>query len=426
MSTLSAALSVPGLLRRQHESRERIDAAIVAGVAAALRYARVNVPAYAHPRYEVTSPTSLDEIAHLPVLRKVDVIAAGTDPYHSREFADDAVRVATTSGSTGVMLQVRHDQANYEHDRAANVRRFLTTRRCWPWSRIVHFKPYPWPNAWYQRLGLYRRWVIPTALPARERCERLLAGRPNALVGYPILLRDLLRSLTPDEMNRLRRTLRVVFTESELMTPEVREQLETGFGVPVFDEFSAYELLHIGYDCPQREMHVAEDRCYVEIVDESDEPVPDGVEGYLVVTGYRERAMPLLRYWLGDRAVRSSEPCACGRTFRRLRLASGRADDYVLLPDGERIYAGTFIGMALKTPGIAECMVRQDKYGRITVHLVPDRRVRRGFDELAQAARTWLHDSAGRTFELAFAEAEALELTPGGKGRFVVSDYRPS
>jgi phenylacetate-CoA ligase len=425
MSTLSAALSVPGLLHRQFDPRERIDSAIVAGVAEALRYARANVPAYAEPRYDVGPFTGLDDIARLPVLRKVDVIAAGTDPYHSREFTDGAVRTATTSGSTGMMLQTRHDQANYEHDRAANVRRFLATRRCWPWSRIVHFKPYAWPNAWYQRLGLYRRWVIPAGLPARERRVRLLAGRPNALVGYPILLRDLLRSLTPEELTTLRKTLRVVFTESELMTPEIREQLEAGFGVPVFDEFSAYELLHIGYDCPQGAMHVAEDRCYVEIVDENDSPVPDGVEGYLVATGYRERAMPLLRYWLGDRATRWSQPCACGRTFRRIRLSTGRADDYVLLPDGERIYAGTFIGMALKTPGVAECMVRQDKAGRITVHLVPDRRVGRDFDELVAAARMWLHDSAGRPFELEFAEAETLELTPGGKGRFVVSDFRP-
>jgi phenylacetate-CoA ligase len=145
-----------------------------------------------------------------------------------------------------------------------------------------------------------------------------------------------------------------------------------------------------------------------------------------VVTGYRERAMPLLRYWLGDRAVRLSEPCACGRSFRRIKMSTGRADDFVVLPDRERVYAGTFIGMALKTPGVAECMVRQDKSGRITVFLVPDPRVGRTFAELATDARVWLFDSAGRAFEVDFAEADALELTPGGKGRFVVSERTPT
>ncbi len=253
MSTLSAALSVPGLLRQQYAPRERLDARVVEGVGAVLRYAREHVPAYADHRYDLDRLTSLDDIARLPVLRKVDVLAAGTDPFHSHEFDEKDVRVSTTSGSTGIMLQIRHDHGNYEHDRAANVRRFLATRRCWPWSRIVHFKPFAWPNAWYQRLGLYRREVVSAAAPARERCERLLAARPQALVGYPILLRDLLRSLTAAEMTRLRHTLRVVFTESELMTMAVREQLEAGFGVPVFDEYSAFELLHIGYDCPERQ-----------------------------------------------------------------------------------------------------------------------------------------------------------------------------
>jgi phenylacetate-CoA ligase len=426
MSSLSAALAVPGALRTQYRSRERLDAAIVDGVRDALAYAREHVPAYADPSYHIDAVTSLDDIAALPLLRKVDVLAAGVDAYHSGEFREADVRRYTTSGSTGMMLDVWHDDANFGHDRAVNVRRFLATKRYWPWSRLVHFKPYPWPNAWYQRIGLYRRQVVFSGLPIRTRIDRLLAVRPHAIVGYPVMLRDLLRALSDEEMIRLRRSLRVVFTESELMTPAIRAQLADGFGVPVFDEFSAYELLHIGFDCIEGQMHIAEDRCYVEIVDADGRAVPDGVEGYLVVTGYRERAMPLLRYWLGDRAVRRSETCECGRTLRRLELHTGRADDYVVLPDGERMYAGTFIGMALKTPGIAECMIRQDKTGRITVHLVPDRRVGRNFADLAADGRAWLYGSAGREFDLDFAEADALELTPGGKGRFVVSDYRPS
>ena len=425
MSSLSAAVSVIGMLRRQYQPRQRLDAAAVAGLAQALRYAREHVPAYRDPRYDIGPLTGLDDIARLPPLRKVDVLAAGVDSFHSGQYREQDVRTCTTSGSTGMMLDIWHDRANYEHDRAANVRRFLATGCYWPWSKMVHFKPFPWPNAWYQRLGVYRRTVVSSALPARVRCQRLLAARPHALVGYPILLRDLLRWLTGEQIARLRRTLRVVFTESELMTAEVREQLAEGFGVPVFDEYSAFELLHIAFDCAQGQMHVAEDRCYVEIVDAGDRPVPDGVEGHVVVTGYRERAMPLLRYWLGDRGVRRSEPCACGRTFRRIQLTTGRADDFVVLPDRERLYAGTFIGMALRTPGVAECMVRQDSTGQITVFLVPDPRVARTFAELATDARAWLYGSAGRAFDLDFAAAETLELTPGGKGRFVVSQYRP-
>ena len=425
MSTIYAVTSVLSVLRVQYQSREKLDRAITAGVDDALRYARDRVPAYASPDYALPPMVDLDDVAKLPVLRKSDVLDAGVVPFHAPGYSRDNVHIYTTSGTTGRILEVWHDGGNYGHDRAANIRRFAATQRYHPWSRLVHFKPFPLDTSWYQRLGIYRREVIYSALPIRTRCERLLAARPHAVIGYPVMLRDLLRSLTAAELAQLGRTLRVVLTESELLTPELRGQLADGFGVPVFNEYSAYEALHIGFDCPEGQLHIAEDRCYVEVVDPDGNPVPDGVEGHVVVTGYRERAMPLLRYWLGDRAVRYSEPCTCGRSLRRLALNTGRADDYVILPDGERIYTGTFIGMAIGTPGVAECMVRQDRAGRIVVYLVPDARLGRDFDVLVEEARSWLYGSAARPFPVDFRQAEQLELTPSGKARFVVSAYRP-
>lgn len=426
MSTLSGIASGWAVQRTQYRSRAQLDHDITTAVQGALDYARERVPAYQATDYAIPPLTRLDDLARMPVLRKADVLAAGVDAFHAPGFTRDNVKVYTTSGTTGVMLEVWHDGGNYGHDRVANIRRFLATGRYRPWSRLVHFKPFPLETSWYQRLGIFRRDVVYSALPIRSRIERLLAARPNAIIAYPVMLRDLLHSLTPDEMAGLRRTLRVVFTESELLTPHVRQQLTRGFGVPVFNEYSAYEALHIGFDCTDGHLHIAEDRCYVELVDGADRPVPDGVEGHVVVTGFRERAMPLLRYWLGDRAVRHSQPCPCGRTLRRLELTTGRADDYVVLPDLERIYAGTFIGMAMSTRGVGECMVRQDAAGEITVYLVPDPRAGRTFTELAADARAWLYGSAGRPFDLEFRPADEIELTPAGKGRFVVSQFRPS
>jgi phenylacetate-CoA ligase len=425
MSTIEGLLSVRSVLRAQHLDRDTLDRLTLAGLRGALAHARARVPAYAGDRYDLGHLADLAGFARLPILRKADVLAAGEDRYRDPAFTRDAVTVYTTSGTSGQILEAWHDPANYAHDRACNIRRFAATGgRYRPWSRLVHFKPFPLDTAWYQRLGLFRRSVVLSALPVRERISHLLRERPRAMIGYPVMLRDLLRGMTPADLVALRRTLRVVFTESELLTPQIRGQLTEGFGVPVFNEYSAYELMHIAYDCAEGQLHVAEDRVHVEIVDADGTAVPDGVEGHVVVTGWRERAMPLLRYWLGDRATRHTEPCGCGRTFARLQLTKGRADDYVVLPDGERIYAGTFIGMAISTPGVAECMVRQDPAGHITVWLVPDERAGRHFDDLARDARAWLHDSAGRPFDLSVRRAEALELTRGGKGRFVVSEFQ--
>ena len=104
MSTLTAALSVPALLRRQRAPRERIDAGVVAGVDTMLRDARANVPAYAGPRYDRSPLTGLDDLVRLPVLRKVEVLAAGTTPFHSRAFAEQTARVAAGAGRRALLL----------------------------------------------------------------------------------------------------------------------------------------------------------------------------------------------------------------------------------------------------------------------------------------------------------------------------------
>jgi hypothetical protein len=58
----------------------------------------------------------------------------------------------------------------------------------------------------------------------------------------------------------------------------------------------------------------------VQIIDpETLELVPDGAEGELVLTTLSKQAMPMIRYRTRDITAFATEPCACGRTIRRIR-----------------------------------------------------------------------------------------------------------
>jgi phenylacetate-CoA ligase len=59
-----------------------------------------------------------------------------------------------------------------------------------------------------------------------------------------------------------------------------------------------------------------------------------------VVTDLNNRALPLLRYRIMDRAIRLGE-CSCGRGFPVLGSIQGRVYDQVVAPDG-RFYHGEF------------------------------------------------------------------------------------
>ncbi|MDB5236593.1 MAG: phenylacetate--CoA ligase [Hymenobacter sp.] len=61
-----------------------------------------------------------------------------------------------------------------------------------------------------------------------------------------------------------------------------------------------------------------------EILDEQDHLLPAGQFGELVITTLGVEGMPLLRYKTGDICAYFDEPCACGRTTRRLSPIVGR------------------------------------------------------------------------------------------------------
>lgn len=421
---LREALYVPVTLVRQYLPAAALRRRRLRGINGMLAYARERVPYYRDDeRYAVPPLASLDDLAGLPVLRKQtlrdrpqpDFLAEGTDPARWRQFQ--------TSGSTGRRVLVRHDERSHDYHMAACFRRFLATGRYRPTDRLSHLRPYESPGRFFEKLKLFRRHTVLTRLPMDEIKAALLANRPQVLIGWPVHLRELLRSLSPAELARLRRTLRLVFTESELLTREIRAWFTEGFGVPVRDEYSAFEVLNVYYECSAGGRHIAEDRVHVEIVDDAGRPLPDGAEGRLLVTAYMERAMPLLRYEIGDIGRIDPQPCRCGRTFRTLELTRGRADDVVVLADGRKLYSDTFMWIAGWHPGVAECFVQQDAAGRVRMSVVlQDPGADRG--AVLDAVRAQLFELAGGPFEIDLVTAGELPVSAGGKGKLVASEYR--
>jgi phenylacetate-CoA ligase len=95
----------------------------------------------------------------------------------------------------------------------------------------------------------------------------------------------------------------------------------------------------VAFECVQRAgMHLWEDHFILEVIDpKTEEPLPDGQPGELVLTTLCREAMPLLRYRTRDITSVVPGGCACGRTHRRLARITGRADD-MLIVRGVNVY----------------------------------------------------------------------------------------
>lgn len=129
--------------------------------------------------------------------------------------------------------------------------------------------------------------------------------------------------------------LRVGIFGAEPWTNSMRRHMEAAAGIRAQDIYGLSEIIGPGVaiECEcQDGLHIIEDHFYPEVIDtETGEPVPDGIEGELVLTTLSKRAMPMIRYRTRDITALMPEQCTCGRTLRRMRRIGRRSDDMMII-----------------------------------------------------------------------------------------------
>jgi phenylacetate-CoA ligase len=134
-------------------------------------------------------------------------------------------------------------------------------------------------------------------------------------------------------------TLKICITTSEICTTGDRAIMEKAFGVKVVNEYGAAELDLIAFEDASFDWIMTNENLYFEVVDDENNPVGDGIEGRLLVTSLYNKAMPFIRYDLGDIVKISGR-----RKGNNQILASliGRTNDIAILPSGKKSPGLTF------------------------------------------------------------------------------------
>jgi phenylacetate-CoA ligase len=166
--------------------------------------------------------------------------------------------------------------------------------------------------------------------------------------------------------------VRRVFTSGELLRPAVRHAIAEAFGAPVFDVYGSSETKEIAWECTAGGMHINADVVRLEVLDEANRAVSPGVEGNLVATLLVNRAMPLLRYRLGDRASLLPGRCDCGHPFPLLGVVTGRRADMLVLPGGHRISPYALTCAMERAGDVLRYQVTQLEPARLRVRAILD------------------------------------------------------
>ncbi len=281
---------------------------------------------------------TLDDIRRLPFTTGMDLRSIYPNGLLAVDM-EEPVRLHTSSGTTGKPKAIffsRNDINNSAELIARSLIATGITRRdvfqnmmsygLFTGGLVMHYGA--------EKVGCL---VIPAGPGTSERQLMLLQDFKSTAVhilpSYALYFAGFLeqRNINP----RKDLFLRKAFVGAEPHTEETRQRIEEIYGIDVYNSYGLTEMNGPGvaFECEYKAgLHLWEDHFILEVIDPATgEPVPDGTPGEVVLTSLKREAMPILRYRTRDITHVIAEPCACGRTHRRLARFTGRSDDMLIV-----------------------------------------------------------------------------------------------
>lgn len=280
---------------------------------------------------------SLDDMKKLPFTVKTDL----RDTYPFGLFASplkDIVRVHASSGTTGKPIVVAYTQNDINVWTNVMVRSFAC---CGVHSGDIIQNAYGYGlftgglGAHYGAEALGAT-VIPISGGNTDRQIMILQDfKVTAICCTPSYFLHLMDRATQMGVDMKKLTLRAGVFGAEPWSEQMRQRIEAGTSIKAYDIYGLSEIVGPGVAmecCEQSGPHIFEDYFYPEIIDPNTlEVLPDDAEGELVLTTLSKEAMPMIRYRTRDITTITAEPCACGRTLRRIKRIGRRSDDMLII-----------------------------------------------------------------------------------------------
>ena len=147
---------------------------------------------------------------------------------------------------------------------------------------------------------------------------------PNILSAPPSMLHILAKEVNASRLNL--KPKRIV-SYAEVLSPEVKDEIEQIFGVKVHQIYQCSEG-PIAMSCKHGNLHLNEDLIYVQTLDFDGKPAYPGETCYkMIITDLNKRSQPIIRFVLDDSIIISKSSCSCGSSFRVIEKIIGRTDD---------------------------------------------------------------------------------------------------
>jgi phenylacetate-CoA ligase len=354
------------------------------------RYARAGIR-----EQDLSDP---DAFRSLPVLERADV-RDHFERIRSDEATPSNAQYAVTGGTTNEPLRVLRDRRASHRTLGWRLHRWwgvgpgANQALIWRdassgfWKSLRH-DAFWWPTRSVRMDANHIDEKATAAfLDGWERIRpALLTGYVGAVIELAQLVQRSGRAIPPPK---------AVGVTAAPITPGQQEYVCKVFGAPVYDHYQCIESPMLAGECARHDgLHVFADARLVEILDDEGQPVPPGELGSVVITDFRNRVFPLIRYRLGDEARWKEGACPCGITFPMLEPVRGRITDMLRFPSGLIVSGDGILAIFDPWPdAVRQFQLRQERDYSLTLRCVrgsdanADRIMRKVVEEVRATAR---------------------------------------
>jgi len=370
---------------------------------------------------------TLKDLCKLPIIRKDD-IRKNLNGIISQEFDMNNLHAHSTSGSTGHPLHVFISNKEDDYRKAKHMTANIICGQK-PRDRYVtiaspsHFGEVP---RLLRVIGFYDRAFVSVFDSVDTQISTLEKIEPDVLAGYSSSLLLLAAEVEKRGVETIRP--KFVLGGAELIDEYSRHYTEEVLGAPFYDQYAIVELDRIAWQCTARlQYHIDADSIITEFLDDHGEEVAAGEKGEIVCTSLFNRAMPFIRYHVGDIGIPSDDECDCGVTLPLMKVIEGRKDSLLSLPDGRRLSPRIFtVAMNMFNSGsreIDQFRVIQRKIDYFEIHIKKkseaiDERIM-GKELVGHLRKVLNLDTDDVTLEIEFEDSIPIDKT--GKFSAVVS-----
>jgi len=312
----------------------------------------------------------VEDLERIPITTRQTLQSLPVQDLVARGFDVGKLVVHRTSGSSGEPLNIRRTVFEDRLLQAHRLKVLLNLGMRWTDRRTAVVTARKEPSRVFRRLGLLRYQEIDCLEPPEKILRALRASPPQVLRGFPGTL-SWLAGFIRDE-DRAVIQPRIIVTDSESLTDEMRARIEGAFGARVTDFYDSHEFNMIAWECSAGGLYHVSDLSVIAEVLKDGKPAAEGEDGELVATALHSWAMPFIRFRLGDLVTRGPAMCRCGTENTTIERVQGRLMDRFEFPDGTTLHPYRLVRPLLsENSWIQRFQIVQETADRILVNIVP-------------------------------------------------------